>query len=83
MNYVNEIVNLDILEIKKTGGFSYVNEIFEMAKTSLSVKHSLVALISVLATVPNGVEYITYKGSTDIIDKVVAVNEPFAPFFLF
>ena len=74
VSFVNEIVNHDILEIRKTDGFSFIDTLFELAHNSPSVKHSLVALCSVLATVPKGIEYITHKGVTEVIDKIMNVN---------
>ena len=76
VSFVNEIVKHDILEIRATDGFSFVDTLFEIAHGSPPVKHSLTGLLSVLATVPSGIEYITHKNSTDIIDKVITVIIP-------
>ena len=67
---VAELIRNDMFLISQNGNNSFVIDLLNIKSHGL--KHAICALISVIASTPQGVEYLIEK-STDILDKTIAI----------
>lgn len=59
-----------MFQITKNGNNDFVLDLLNIKSHSL--KHAICALISVIASTPQGVEYLTEKG-TNLLEKCIAI----------
>ena len=67
---VTELIRNDMFLIKKNGDNSFVLDLLNIKSHGL--KHAICALISVIASTPQGVEYLIEKGM-DILDRCIEI----------
>ena len=72
--YVQELVQNDPFKITESKSFSTVKVILDMAESNNSVKHSFTALTSVIAAVPQGIEYLTIDSDTSVVSAIIEVT---------
>jgi hypothetical protein len=74
-NLVAQLIKVDILHIAAAQNYDFVMSMLRMNNHGL--KHSLLALLSVLASIPQGVHYLTHsnpnKMDLSILDRTIDI----------
>lgn len=73
-NFVTQLVKIDIFNIQHTKSLNFVMEMLNMNNHGL--KHALSALISVIVSTAQGVQYLTHSGDKldlQILEKIIDV----------
>jgi hypothetical protein len=74
-NLVSKLIKVDILHITAAQNYDFVLSMLKMNNHGL--KHSLLALLSVLASIPQGVHYLTHsnpnKMDLSILDRTIDI----------